>query len=255
MKDSSPGHTLSDRRGANLRYFKLDGELKLTVLHPELLNKIGNVTGKKILDFGCGDGCLAAQIAALGARVLGVDKSESAIATANRKYSDIPNVEFKHVRVPDYSAVTDSGPFDIIILSLVIVTIKDAQEVEGVFRVLGETASSGSRLLYGDTHPCFHDQQFSTFQMGLNLHRQYRCQGEPYLVMVYDGYNPVESIGFFDYHRPLSEVFSYFRSADFLISDLRELYDQVDFSELHPVIKSRVNEDVPPFIIIEGVKS
>ena len=42
--------------------------------------------GERILDLGCGTGALAAEIAARGAEVLGVDRSEEMIAQARKKF-------------------------------------------------------------------------------------------------------------------------------------------------------------------------
>ncbi|KAF2163854.1 hypothetical protein M409DRAFT_25629 [Zasmidium cellare ATCC 36951] len=47
-----------------------------------------------ILDIGCGDGSLTSQIAASGAKVLGVDASKSFIDTATEKYTSSENCTF-----------------------------------------------------------------------------------------------------------------------------------------------------------------
>ena len=46
---------------------------------------------ESILDIGCGDGSLTAQIAKASARVLGVDASKSFIETANEKHAALLN--------------------------------------------------------------------------------------------------------------------------------------------------------------------
>ena len=48
--------------------------------------------GERILDLGCGTGALTAEIAARGAEVLGVDRSEEMIAQARRKF---PGLQFE----------------------------------------------------------------------------------------------------------------------------------------------------------------
>jgi len=48
--------------------------------------------GEHILDLGCGTGHLSAQIAEMGARVVGIDSSAEMVAEARRKY---PQVEFQ----------------------------------------------------------------------------------------------------------------------------------------------------------------
>ena len=57
----------------------------------KLLEMLDPKPGEHILDLGCGTGELTAEIAATGARVVGLDVAESAIATCRQKY---PQIEF-----------------------------------------------------------------------------------------------------------------------------------------------------------------
>ncbi len=51
-----------------------------------LVDLLAPKTGERILDLGCGTGALTAEIAARGAEVLGVDRSEEMIAQARKKF-------------------------------------------------------------------------------------------------------------------------------------------------------------------------
>lgn len=48
----------------------------------ELIVRVADVTGKEVLDIGCGDGRTSRRLASRGAAVLGVDPDEAAIALA-----------------------------------------------------------------------------------------------------------------------------------------------------------------------------
>jgi SAM-dependent methyltransferase len=61
-------------------------------------------SGERILDLGCGDGVLTAEIAALGAEVIGVDSSEDFVATCRARDLD--------VRLMDGEALTFDNEFD-----------------------------------------------------------------------------------------------------------------------------------------------
>src|SRR6516225_6556009 len=51
-----------------------------------LVELLAPKAGERILDLGCGTGALTAEIAARGAEVLGVDRSEEMIAQARKKF-------------------------------------------------------------------------------------------------------------------------------------------------------------------------
>jgi trans-aconitate methyltransferase len=69
-----------------------------------LLSLLAPRAGERILDLGCGDGVLTAQIAATGARVIGVDASPEMVAAARARGLD--------ARVHDAAALPFSAEVD-----------------------------------------------------------------------------------------------------------------------------------------------
>ncbi|HTK81406.1 MAG TPA: methyltransferase domain-containing protein [Bacteroidota bacterium] len=70
------------------------------------------VTGKRVLDVGCGDGYGAAFLSLAASEVLGVDVSESAIQQARQKYVEFSNARFEAANCVDMRLVEQ--PFDVI---------------------------------------------------------------------------------------------------------------------------------------------
>ena len=66
----------------------------------KLLEMLAPQAGELILDLGCGTGQLTAEIAATGAKVIGLDISESAIAQCRQNY---PQIEFRIANGADFS--------------------------------------------------------------------------------------------------------------------------------------------------------
>src|SRR3989338_7937189 len=60
-------------------------ELKLKSYDGPLLNRLGNVEGKRILDYGCGPGILAVTLARLGADIMAFDIDPKIVALAGEK--------------------------------------------------------------------------------------------------------------------------------------------------------------------------
>jgi len=96
-----------------------------------LLELLAPQAGESILDLGCGTGHLTAEIAATGARVVGIDRSAEMIAEAKAKY---PAIEF---RVVDATQLSFDRQFDAVFSNAAIHWILDAEKVAaGIARAL-----------------------------------------------------------------------------------------------------------------------
>ena len=99
--------------------------------HSWALNSIEKINlnrNKTILDIGCGDGKLTAEIAKKvpSSRVLGIDFSQSMIDSAKKEYNHISNLSFKKANAIDFSLKTK---FDLITSFFVLHWISDQSSV------------------------------------------------------------------------------------------------------------------------------
>ncbi|HEY6898018.1 MAG TPA: bifunctional 2-polyprenyl-6-hydroxyphenol methylase/3-demethylubiquinol 3-O-methyltransferase UbiG [Rhodocyclaceae bacterium] len=68
------------------------------------------LAGKQVLDVGCGGGLLSEGMAALGARVSGIDLSEKALGVARlHLYESGQQVDYRHIAVEQLAAETPAG--------------------------------------------------------------------------------------------------------------------------------------------------
>jgi trans-aconitate methyltransferase len=88
-----------------------------------LLDLLAPKPGESILDLGCGTGHLTADIAATGARVVGIDRSAEMIAEAKAKY---PAIEFQ---VVDATQLNFKERFDAVFSNAALHWILDAEKV------------------------------------------------------------------------------------------------------------------------------
>lgn len=94
-----------------------------------VLDLLGDVSGIRILDLGCGDGVLTASMVEKGASVVGVDSSPTMVADAISRGLD--------ARVMDATALTFESEFDAVFTNAVLHWIPDHDAVlAGVFRAL-----------------------------------------------------------------------------------------------------------------------
>lgn len=67
---------------------------------PAILALAGNVTGRRILDAGCGPGALSAQLGDRGALVTGIDNSTAMLQAARRRLGDGADLQLVDLRSP-----------------------------------------------------------------------------------------------------------------------------------------------------------
>lgn len=92
----------------------------------DLLGLLDPKPGERILDLGCGTGHLAAQIAASGARVHGIDASDEMIAQARQNH---PQLSFERADATRYRT---EEPFDAVFSNAVLHWVKPPQDAVGV---------------------------------------------------------------------------------------------------------------------------
>jgi len=114
---------------------------------PAMLDLAGEVTGRRILDAGCGSGPLTAALHDRGAVVAGVDASAAMVALARRRLGDVADLHVADLR--DRLPFAD-GEFDDVVASLVLHYLEDwGPTLAELRRVL----RPGGRLIASVDHP------------------------------------------------------------------------------------------------------
>ena len=94
----------------------------------ELLVKLKLKGNEKLLDLGCGDGRITAEISRLvpGGMVTGIDNSESMISLAKEKYADIKNLAFY---IMDAKEIIFAEKFDVVFSNAALHWVDDHKKV------------------------------------------------------------------------------------------------------------------------------
>jgi SAM-dependent methyltransferase len=115
---------------------------------PAVLALLGDVTGKRVLDVGCGPGLYAEELVRRGARVVGIDQSPEMVRLARQRLGD--RAEFLVHDVAQPLGWAQDASFDLAVMALVIHHVDDRvgalREICRVLRPLG-------RLVLSTHHP------------------------------------------------------------------------------------------------------
>ena len=104
----------------------------------DLIDVLAPEAGERILDLGCGTGHLAAEIAACGAEVIGIDSSVSMIAQARQNF---PKLKFQLADARDFHFDT---PFDAVFSNAALHWVREADQVAGC---IARALRPGGRLV------------------------------------------------------------------------------------------------------------
>jgi SAM-dependent methyltransferase len=135
--DYAPTYAHNSARNAYNAYYERPASLAL----------VGDVTGLRVLDAGCGPGAHAAALLAGGARVTGVDGSAGQLEQARLLLG--PDVPLHHADLSEPLPLPDNA-FDVVLASLVMHYIEDWHTTLSEFhRVL----VPGGRFVMSTHHP------------------------------------------------------------------------------------------------------
>jgi ubiquinone/menaquinone biosynthesis C-methylase UbiE len=121
------------------------GSYEFKILLPAILNLIGNLRGKSLIDIGCGPGVYSLEFSKIRANVLGLDISRKMLDKA-RKNAKMTNSKLTLLKTDAHFLPFMGESFDIAILILTILNAKMVQETARVLK-------PGGLLLFSDTHP------------------------------------------------------------------------------------------------------
>ncbi|MFC4120673.1 class I SAM-dependent methyltransferase [Nonomuraea zeae] len=187
---------------------------------PAILALAGEVSGRRILDAGCGSGPLSEALRDRGAVVSGIDNSAGMLELARRRLGEGADLRLADLRDP---LPFDDGAFDDVVASLVLHYLEDwGPTLAELRRVL----RTGGRLIVSVDHP-------------FAIHALQRQAGRK--VSYLQSYNWTEewtmggrTVPMSFWHRPLHEMTDAFTAARFRLAVISEPQPVPAARELFP---------------------
>lgn len=224
-------------------FLDLKNESRVFFLHPWLRSYITDLKPEKILDFGSADGSLLAREDILFQELYLYDISKKMMIYAKENYGARPNVHF----VTDSTALPQ-GEFDLVVCSLVLLTLASTEDFALVCSKISQSLKIGGRCIIADTHPCFRQYPFSTFSTSVEPDGfTYLKEGVPFTTTLTD-YKGEHNVRFTDFHWPLSYTLNAFLEQGLQLKHFFELPDKAFLEKLG-------NINYPCYIVIDFLKS
>ena len=219
------------------------------VINPTLLNLLGDLKGKVVLDLACGEGHFSRKLAEQAKgdiQITGIDGSKKLIDIAQKK-----NEAFSHcIRflVGDASRLDQlsSNSFDVVVCNMALMFIKRYEEtIQEVARVLKTQGIFVLSIL----HPCFLTPGSGWILEDSPDGKKGKRIGwktdNYHLGLVYHGVMAVcDTKEAYYFCRTLEDYFRALRKSGFVVEDLREPLPPKELMERHPNFKGEEKRSI-----------
>ena len=197
---------------------------------PTTLSLLPPLSGKSILELGCGSGSLAKELSHRGGVVLAVDGSEKLLQIARKNFSEA--AVFEQIDLENGLLEVASGAFDIAVSSLTLHYISNLSNLaREIFRVL----APGGLFVFSVHHPMM-DFKLSKTEKYFNLEKiedEWTVGQNRYLVSFY--------------RRSLTEIFQSFLQHGFVLDEISEGVVSEELRLKFPSVAERLSS-TPQFL-------
>lgn len=213
---------------------------------PALFSMLPDLTGKKVLDLGCGFGEHCKRFVECGAgKVVGVDISEKMLEVARKENCD-PKITYLHMPMEDISALQET--FDVVISSLAFHYVED---FDGVISSIYKMLKDGGMFVFSQENP------LCTCHSGGNRWTRDENGNKLYMNLAnYGVEGERESVWFVDnvkkYHRTFSTIVNSLIEAGFTIEKMIEPLPTEELVEKYPDCADLFHK--PDFLLIKTRK-
>jgi ubiquinone/menaquinone biosynthesis C-methylase UbiE len=216
------------------------------LLDPIILEVLGDIRGKFILDAGCGDGYLSRKLARLGAKVTGVEISKKMLGYALDEQKRNPLAVAYHQADCSFLSFLSDSSYDIVVTNNVI---QDVANFEGAFREFSRLLKQGGTYLHIENHPCFTTPVLGWVKddKGYKLYRKvdYYFRRGPFLV----SWGPRSAMEpSVNWHRTLGDIVNTLIDCRFSISRVIEPEPPEVWKTSHPEFMDGAR--IPDFIML-----
>jgi ubiquinone/menaquinone biosynthesis C-methylase UbiE len=203
----------------------------------KLLKK--ELKGKRVLDLGCGSGIFARRLVAKGARVVGIDNSQTMIKLA---ISRLPKVKF--ITGDARKLPFQSGAFDITVSNLFIHYTKDLLPL---FREINRVLEDDGEFVFSFHHPTAEVTRYRTIKERITAELM------PYYNRNSYKWKMAKKMVLISHHHTFEDIFKALNKSGFLVAELSEPRPQKNTESINPEAFN-ITSQFPTFCAIRAIK-
>ena len=200
---------------------------------------LGDVAGKKVLDYGCGTGTFSRYLQSMGASVTGVDISENMIGVA--KKNGPGDIVYQTLSGNGLDFL-DGDSFDFVVSNFVLCTLPSIHDIslilDQVYRVLKK---GGLFVFMNSNWDRSNGKEFISFRLD---HCDHLTSGSPVTAII----KTEPTILLHDYFWSQEDYFSLLSKSGFKIKDLKEVLAKSDD------VRWLDEKAFPPYYAVSAVK-
>ena len=227
--------------------------------NPAFLVFTGDLSGKTVLDAGCGEGHNTRMFARRGARITGVDLSAKMIEFAQAEEIREPlGIRYERASFTDLASFnTDS--FDAVISTMALM---DGPDFAGAIRELARVLRRGGTLAFSILHPCFTTKGFGWITDASGRAIKFTVaeyfNDEAWIDRWKFGHAPnaeqVEKFAVPRFDRTLSDYINPVIAAALRLEEIREPRAPESACELYPQAFRKFRDHIPLFFYVRASK-
>jgi len=211
------------------------------VINPCLLDLLGDVRGKAVLDLACGEGHLARELVARAGddvEIHGVDASQTMIRIAREKSAGVAGRLAFHIA--DAAALTTFPPacFDVAVCNMALMDIKDYR---GAIAEVARTLKQGGIFVFSLLHPCIFTPGSGWLTDDDGTITGWRVDGYTARCVTKGRVKRGMTFQTYNFHRPLEDYAGALADHGFAITAMREPAPSDDLVAANP----RLAHDLP----------
>jgi 2-polyprenyl-3-methyl-5-hydroxy-6-metoxy-1,4-benzoquinol methylase len=230
-------------------------------VRPPTERLLGECERKIILDIGCGNGSFARRLAEMGASVVACDFSDKLLEYAKaRTTKQLESIEYRLIDATNYEQLMtlEKRRFDAAVCNMALM---DMTTIQPLISALSQLLKIRGCFIFSIPHPCFNSNACKMVMEQENKDGQlvtsYSVQVSKYTrVPPGKGLATIEQpTPHYYFHRPLSVLFNTCFQEGFVLDSIEEptydiqkdkqlLFSCVDYSEIPPILVTRMRLDV-----------